>query len=136
MITYEYECGTCDAHFEVEQSIKDEPFTVCPQCEHDTLYRVINPPLYVKVVGEPTTIGQLAERNAKHMSKEEMDKAQERFKTQKTISRTPDSRLPKSMPIETPKEVHPWMEKSRTKTTKEVQKMTPEQQKRYVQTGS
>lgn len=32
MPTYEYECTKCDHHFEVFQSMKDEPLKRCPKC--------------------------------------------------------------------------------------------------------
>ena len=32
MPTYEYECTKCHHHFEIEQSIKDEPRKRCPKC--------------------------------------------------------------------------------------------------------
>ena len=33
MPTYEYECQKCHHHFEVFQSIKDKPKSVCPKCK-------------------------------------------------------------------------------------------------------
>jgi putative FmdB family regulatory protein len=136
MITYEYECSECSANFDVRQSIKDDAFTVCPECNKATLSRVLHSPIYVRVLGgDPTTIGQLAERNAKKMSVEEMDRAQERYKTAKTINRVPEDRRPKSQPTVKPKDMPEWMTKPRTKTTADVVKMTPEQTKKYIQTG-
>ena len=32
MPMYEYACDSCTHRFEVEQSMRDEPLTVCPQC--------------------------------------------------------------------------------------------------------
>jgi putative FmdB family regulatory protein len=32
MPTYEYECKSCGSHFEVFQSMSDEPLTTCAQC--------------------------------------------------------------------------------------------------------
>jgi putative FmdB family regulatory protein len=32
MPTYEYVCDSCDHRFEVEQSMRDNPLTTCPQC--------------------------------------------------------------------------------------------------------
>jgi putative FmdB family regulatory protein len=32
MPTYEYECTKCNDHFEVFQSMKDAPLTVCNKC--------------------------------------------------------------------------------------------------------
>ena len=32
MPTYEYKCKECERSFEVFQSMKDEPLSVCPEC--------------------------------------------------------------------------------------------------------
>ena len=32
MPTYEYECNSCHVQFEKQQSMKDEPLTMCPEC--------------------------------------------------------------------------------------------------------
>ncbi len=32
MPTYEYECKTCGHHFDVFQSMQDEPLKICPEC--------------------------------------------------------------------------------------------------------
>jgi putative FmdB family regulatory protein len=31
MPTYEYECGKCHKSFDIHQSMKDEPLTICPK---------------------------------------------------------------------------------------------------------
>jgi putative FmdB family regulatory protein len=33
MPTYEYECSSCNNHFEVFQSMKDEALSECPSCK-------------------------------------------------------------------------------------------------------
>ena len=35
MPTYEYECRKCNHHFEVFQSMSDEPIKKCPKCKKD-----------------------------------------------------------------------------------------------------
>lgn len=135
MITYDYECTECDNRFEVMQSIKDDAFTVCPKCEQETLRRVLHTPLYVKVIGEATTVGQLAERNSKKMSSGAMQEAQKRYETAKTINRVPEDCRPKTVDSGPTQETPEWMTRPRTKTTKEVTKLSPEAVKRYVQTG-
>lgn len=35
MPTYEYKCMRCNHNFEVFQSIKDDPVTICPKCKGD-----------------------------------------------------------------------------------------------------
>lgn len=32
MPNYDYKCLTCNTRFEIFQSIKDEPMTICPNC--------------------------------------------------------------------------------------------------------
>ena len=135
MITYEYECDACGANFDVMQSIKDDAYTVCPECNDDKLHRVLHAPLHIRIIGEPTTIGQIADRNAKHMSKEQMDAAQDAWATQKTINRTPEEYRPKSVDVTPKGDAPPWVTQNRTKSTKQVTQMTPEQTKKYVQSG-
>lgn len=135
MITYEYECKECGQVFEVEQSIKDDAFVTCPACSKDGLFRVIHSPLYVQVIGEATTVGQLAERNAKKMSSDEMRMAFDAQKTKKTISRIPEQHRPTSVKQEQLPETPAWMDKARTKTTSDVGKMNPAQLEKYVATG-
>ena len=139
MITYMYECDACEIAFEVKQSIKAEKHANCPKCGKDIYERVWtnSVPLYVRVIGEPTTIGQIADRNAKKLSQEQMDMAAESYKTKKVIDRIPDEHKPKSIADDTPKgDVPEWITKNRSKSTKEVIAMTPEQTKKYVQEGA
>ena len=42
MPTYEYRCRSCGEHLEVVQSFKDDPLTVCPQCDGE-LRKVFSP---------------------------------------------------------------------------------------------
>lgn len=41
MPTYEYECTSCHIRFEKFQSIKDDPLSMCPEC-NGTLKRLIS----------------------------------------------------------------------------------------------
>ena len=74
MITYDYECAACDHAFSIEQSIKDDALSKCPSCKKKKLQRVILEAPIAFVVGEPTTVGQLADRNRNKMGKYELDK--------------------------------------------------------------
>jgi putative FmdB family regulatory protein len=40
MPTYEYLCDNCGYNFETKQSFKDEPLTLCPNCNQNALHRV------------------------------------------------------------------------------------------------
>ena len=44
MPTYEYVCKNCGHRFDVVQSMKDEPLTVCPNCGEPQLRKVFAPP--------------------------------------------------------------------------------------------
>jgi putative FmdB family regulatory protein len=43
MPTYEYACRSCGHRFEIVQSMRDEPLTVCPECGGE-LRKVFAPP--------------------------------------------------------------------------------------------
>ena len=43
MPTYEYRCTSCEHEFVTRQKMTDEPLTVCPHCEKETLKKIINP---------------------------------------------------------------------------------------------
>ncbi len=44
MPTYRYRCtdDTCAHEFEIKQSISDDVLTECPECQEDTLNKIIN----------------------------------------------------------------------------------------------
>ncbi len=44
MPTYDYKCENCGNAFEFFQSMKDEPMTLCPQCGHNTLKKMVSMP--------------------------------------------------------------------------------------------
>lgn len=41
MPTYEYRCHTCGYHFDVFQSIVDEPVRICPVCSSHEVRRLL-----------------------------------------------------------------------------------------------
>ncbi|PIY82401.1 MAG: FmdB family transcriptional regulator [Candidatus Omnitrophica bacterium CG_4_10_14_0_2_um_filter_44_9] len=42
MPTYEYECRSCDHHFEKSQSMTAEPLKTCPKCGKNRVVRLIS----------------------------------------------------------------------------------------------
>lgn len=42
MPTYEYVCNDCKHGFEIRQSIMDDPLVKCPECNCNTLRRLIS----------------------------------------------------------------------------------------------
>jgi putative FmdB family regulatory protein len=135
MITYVYECTNCGSNIEIQQSIKDDALVLCPECNTNSLRRVIFNPMYVRVIQEPTTLGQIAERNAKSMSRDEKSLRLEDDKTKKTINRIPEDMRPKTVEPKDSGPLPDWMEKPRTKTHTEINKLSPENVERYVYTG-
>lgn len=41
MPTYEYECEGCGHEFEVFQSMKDDPISICPECKKKKVRRLL-----------------------------------------------------------------------------------------------
>lgn len=41
MPTYDYQCDACGHTFEAMQSMKDDPLSVCPECDRPELRRLI-----------------------------------------------------------------------------------------------
>lgn len=44
MPTYDYRCGNCNCTFEFFQSMKDDLMTLCPQCGHNALKKLVSMP--------------------------------------------------------------------------------------------
>jgi len=73
MPLYDFECEPCAYYTEVRQGPEDPDTQSCPLCEKQTLKKIfINPPS-ISVVGEPSTIGHLADRNTKKMGRYEIE---------------------------------------------------------------
>tara|TARA_B100000700_G_scaffold195735_1_gene215428 strand:- start:11869 stop:12228 length:360 start_codon:yes stop_codon:yes gene_type:complete len=67
MINYDYICKNCGHELkDVLQSIKDDPLTLCEKCGEHSLSRVIfgGRAAFVENI---STIGQLADKNTRHM---------------------------------------------------------------------
>ena len=140
MITYHYKCETdkCDCEFEVEQSIKEKSFTHCPECENETLYRVIHTAIaFVKSgIDDKTTLGKLAEHNTAKMGKYELQEKRE-YQRQQIIQAKQAVQYEMAEkygvnPIEFEKAKTPWYRKL---GPEKIQKMTMQQKEKYVQTG-
>lgn len=113
MPLYDYECGTCKYSLNnVQQSIKQKPLKKCDRCGHNTLERIIHPPM-VFVKQEASTIGQLSERNSKRLGKYEV---QERTLRDKDLKKTALN--------EAKREMH-----------SQINKMNDKQKQRYIENG-
>ena len=118
MPTYDYECSGCECLVEdVFQRFSEKPLKKCPECGKHKLFRVMSGGLHVSV-RNVNTIGQLADQNAK-LNKTKIAEAEAKKKE------------------ETPQAPKAWYEDSKYggATSREINKMTSQQQKRYIMEG-
>ena len=118
MAIYEYKCKACEHFFEEEISIKKyKKKKKCPSCGKHKLKRILSAP-DISVRQESTTLGQLAESNAKKMGRYELE--DRRHHQQK--ERQDNKELGK-------------LKRDTRKTQKEINNMTPNQKKKYIIEG-
>lgn len=113
MPTYDYECENCGYSIaDIYQSIKSDPLTLCEHCGTNSLVRILYSP-HVFVKGDPTTLGQLAERNTAKMGKtmvqEKNGKDQESKKTA--------------------------LKEAKSEIRSQINKMNSQQKRRYIEDG-
>ena len=119
MPEYEYRCLDCEHEFSEHQDMKKyKPRKKCPSCNKHKLQRVLGT-FTAFVRDEPTTLGQLAERNNQKFGRYELDKKRKEQNKGKNVD----------------KKHEPWYHKNGKASQDEVVKMTPEQKKRYIQEG-
>ena len=75
---YDYQCSKCVFYTEIKQNMRDDPIKKCPNCGKNSLERIIISPPSVFVRGDPHTIGQLADRNAKKMGHYELEERKQK----------------------------------------------------------
>ncbi len=117
MPDYDYECSECE-HFleDVTQGMTDLPLEICPACGEPALFRVISGGLGFQVK-KVETIGQLANKNTK-------------------ANKTRIAEAAAKKREETPEEPKTWVDKyGGDATSKEINKMSPNQKLRYVMEG-
>ena len=74
MPLYDFECEPCAYYAEIKQGPNDPSIIECPLCGEKNLKKVyINSPAFF-VRGEPSTIGQVMDRNTEKMGKYEIQK--------------------------------------------------------------
>ena len=113
---YDYKCDHCSHELkDVYQSIKDNALTECPSCGKDTLCRVIYGGLG-SFMKDAKTIGQLADKNWSKMGSYQKSEIEQERKSQKKQEQSPLSSFGNA-------------------STKEINKMTPAQKRKYIITG-
>ncbi len=107
---YDYECDACGfRQQDVYQSIKDKPYKRCPQCKEQTFERLISGGLAVFVTQEPSTVGQLADKNTK----------KNKSQIEETVAKKRESE-PQQIDVS---------------YRKKINKMTPDQKRKYIMEG-
>jgi len=113
MNRYDYVCQKCSHELrDVLQSIKDPPQKKCPKCGKEGLKRVLYGGLYISVKQDPTTVGQLADRNTSKMGSYQKSELEEKIKNSA-----------------------PTTDKHAPATRSEINKMSEKQQRRYIMEG-
>ena len=46
MPIYDYKCSDCEHQIEVIQKLSDEPKTLCPNCNKESLYKMVSAPSF------------------------------------------------------------------------------------------
>tara|TARA_R100000008_G_scaffold44096_1_gene25620 strand:- start:2109 stop:2447 length:339 start_codon:yes stop_codon:yes gene_type:complete len=111
MPLHDYECVKCGKFFEsVYQKFEDDPLTKCSGCGAESLAKVFAVPTFF-VKGEPTTVGQIADRNTKTMGRYELqDKKAKDIKVNEE-------------------------QKNKTALHRKINKMTPQQKSDWIRKG-
>jgi putative FmdB family regulatory protein len=123
MPTYEYECDKCGYRFEIRQSIHDEPLLRCEKCDTHNLYRIISGGLYssIKKSDDEIKLGHLADRNRDRFSNDKKE-----YLLEKNGVTAYNKNLKKyGSPLRFDDSV----------SEKRLNKMTKEEQKKYIEKG-
>lgn len=119
MPLYDYECSCCEHLVEdVFQKPDDTPLKKCPECGKMKLFRVVTGGIHGSV-RSINTIGQLADHNTKKNRSMIEEAAAKKFE-------------------ETPKAPEAWYENKKYTggvTIKDINKMSKQQQFRYIMEG-
>ena len=113
MPTYDFECSICHAVDEVIQSMDAPSELDCPMCNEKAAFKKVflTPPISF-IRGEPTTIGQLADKNSRAMGKLEKQNKEIQDEVKK----------------------HTKMNQMRTHHD-DINRMTPQEKDHWIRTG-
>lgn len=113
MPTYQYKCNDCKKKFDLFLTFDeyDKGAASCPKCNSISLSRRYESSPHVAVLGEATTIGQLADRNA--------TKNKSQINEIESQNKKPEKQ---------------WYQKG-SASRRDINKMTREQKQRYIMEG-
>lgn len=140
---FDYECQNegCQFLFEVEQKVSARRLRKCPACGKRKLERVILEAPLGFVQREPTTVGQLAERNTKELGTygvQAMRRKQEQAKiaAKKEAIKDLQKKLPAGARIPEYQEHKPWYGKLEEKQKKAIlSDESGDKTHKYIMTG-
>lgn len=146
MPEYTYRCRLeeCNHSFDITHSIKSPPILICPLCGESTLERVIYGGVHVSCSPGVTTIGALAEKNAKKFGKygvQERDRIEQERVENSTVSEGMKEAIRKSggrvltKEEKAGKKAWYWGKDDPVEKRNKLNKMTPEQKQRYIVQG-
>lgn len=135
MNTYEYRCENCQHEFETQQHFKDKPLTKCPECEQDTLERLISSPSVISM--GPQTLGGFAEKKTAKMGRYHRDKVEKEAKERREKANdhiAEEAAKLGGKPINKNKVKKPWYSKG-APSNKKLSKLTNKQKMDYIMKG-
>ena len=121
MPTYVFKCEECDYELEIEQSIKKPTPSrkKCPECGENRLERLLFAPhVYNKPGDDNISVGLLSDRNSERFSEDQKKSIDEK----NGVKRKPKE-----------EKKHFW--ETNANNMKKISGMTPEQKKKYIETG-
>lgn len=131
MNTYVYRCNNCSYEYEIEQRITEKSISLCPSCHQETCERLICAPIVIDMGAK--TLGGQADKNTAKMGKYELEeKRYQKTERGKLAKKTVLDEIGGTKPKKEDKK--PWY-KSNDITNKQIQKMTPKQQQKYIMEG-
>jgi putative FmdB family regulatory protein len=129
---YRYLCDNCQCEFEEYQSIKDASLTKCPNCEQETLHRVITGGAGI-IDKTPRTLGTLAEQNRKKFGRDYCEAKEREIKERTRKAKKHLMKLPEGAERLNPEPYQPFWRKGKLDTS--LGHMTKEQTRRYIHHG-
>ncbi len=141
MIRYMQGCQSCDVCFEIEQSIKDEPLSICENCAGGKLHRLIPNTFLFAVKHDPQTVGHLAARNTEGMGRYELEERRvldklNKVEAKKAAREELSKKLPKGASLVDPSQYKtPWWRSNTTSADMSLNKLSPEKKEKYIMTG-
>jgi putative FmdB family regulatory protein len=128
MPIYQYECRKCKNEIEIQQSFNAEAEVLCPNCKTNSLFRVVTGGLGFFFASR--TLGVVADKHGDKFSEDFKSHLKNKNKTKKIDKLS--KKLPKNAKL-----INDQNNNNLDKQlTKKIQKASPEQLNKYIETGN